>query len=333
MVHIRKSLVFWAILLLVPAFGLFAAGAGEAGADGTGAPGDGSEGGGSYVVSHARGETTIPSQPRRVVTLTQGSTEAALALGITPVGAVQGWGADPWYPHWQEALANTEVVGGETQPNVEAIAVLAPDLIIGAALRHDEALYQQLSSIAPTVFTEEIGETFVENLSLIADALGRTERGEELINDYETRTRAIADALDAEGLGDATVSLVRFNPGQVRIYNGYPGAIMNDIGLSLPQEQLDVLGENQVVTFTSKERIPLLDGDYMFIWSTDWWDPGMAEETHNEWTQTELWESLGVVRSGNLYNVNAVYWNLAGGILAAHHVLDDIVDTFNLQVE
>jgi iron complex transport system substrate-binding protein len=276
------------------------------------------------------GETAVAGAPERVVTLTQGSTEALLALGLAPVGAVQGWGADPWYPHWEERLTDTQVVGGETQPNIEAIASLRPDLIIGSTIRHDEALYEQLSLIAPTVFTETIGESWRENLPLIAEAVGRTDDGERVIGAYESRVAEIRAALQDAGHTDTTVSLVRFNPGQVRLYDGYPGAIIRDVGLSLPEAQQEVLEGQQIVTFTSRERIPLLDADVMFFWSTDWWDPGKAAETRNEWTGTELWQSLGVVEAGEVHEVSAVSWNLAGGVLAAHRVLDDIEATFGL---
>lgn len=314
-------LLFFSLFLL-PAVGVIASGSGE-----SEAPVEQS----GYTVTHAMGETLIPETPQRIVTLTQGSTEAVIALGISPVGAVQGWGADPWYPHWEEPLAETEVVGGETQPNVEAIAALAPDLIIGARLRHDEALYEQLSAIAPTVFTETIGESWRENLPLISAALDRAGEGEALLTAYEQRVTEVSAALEEAGLSEATVSLVRFNPGQVRLYDGYPGAIMRDIGLSLPEAQQEILEGNQLVTFTSRERIPVLDADMMFIWSTDWWDPGQAEATRNEWTETELWQNLPVVESGEIYQVSAVYWNLAGGILSARQVLEDVVTLLELE--
>ena len=43
----------------------------------------------SYTVDHAMGSTTIEKTPEKVVILTNEGTEALLALGITPVGAVQ----------------------------------------------------------------------------------------------------------------------------------------------------------------------------------------------------------------------------------------------------
>src|SRR3546814_6831851 len=57
-----------------------------------------------------------------------------------------------------------EVVGLIEEPNLEAIAAQRPDLILGAKERH-EALYEELSGIAPTVFTESSGTNWKEGRS------------------------------------------------------------------------------------------------------------------------------------------------------------------------
>ncbi|HXF62785.1 MAG TPA: iron-siderophore ABC transporter substrate-binding protein, partial [Caldilineaceae bacterium] len=160
------------------------------------------------------GTATVTCAPQRVVTLEQGATDAALALGVTPVGAVDPWG-DKWYGYLADQVQGVAAVGAETEPNLETIALLDPDLIIGSRLRH-EAIYDQLQQIAPTVFSETIGRTWKANFQLYAQALCREEKGAELIAAWEQRIadfRAkMGDRLNTE------VSLVRFRAGEVRIY-------------------------------------------------------------------------------------------------------------------
>src|SRR5688572_14716631 len=84
----------------------------------------------SYTIEHSMGSTTIIGTPERVVILTNEGTEALLALGVTPVGAVKSFTGDPWYDHIADQLKDTQVVGVESEVNVEAIAALKPDLII-----------------------------------------------------------------------------------------------------------------------------------------------------------------------------------------------------------
>ncbi|MBU1304375.1 MAG: ABC transporter substrate-binding protein, partial [Alphaproteobacteria bacterium] len=95
-------------------------------------------------ISHAMGTTAVPDHPLRVVTLTNEATEDMVALGIIPVGAARSANSEPWYDYLKTDLAQTVVVGEELAPDLEAIAVLQPDLIVGNKRRH-EKIYDQLS--------------------------------------------------------------------------------------------------------------------------------------------------------------------------------------------
>ena len=50
-------------------------------------------------ITHAMGTTEVPDAPQKIVVLTNEGTEALLAVGITPVGAVRSWLGNPWYSH------------------------------------------------------------------------------------------------------------------------------------------------------------------------------------------------------------------------------------------
>lgn len=93
----------------------------------------------SYTVKHAMGETTIKGTPERIVMLTNQGIETLMALGVKPVGAV-GAANDPtqFYDFTKSFLEGTKSVGTEGQPNLEAIAALKPDLILGMKFRHEK---------------------------------------------------------------------------------------------------------------------------------------------------------------------------------------------------
>lgn len=118
-------------------------------------PGENKGDGKAYSVQHAMGKTEIPGKPERVIVLTNEGIEALLAVGVKPVGAVKAFTGDPWYDHLKDQLKGVEVVGTEQEVNVEKIAALKPDLIIGNKIRQ-EAIYDKLNKIAPTVFAETL---------------------------------------------------------------------------------------------------------------------------------------------------------------------------------
>ena len=59
-------------------------------------------------VSDAMGTVTVPDLPERIVVLTNEGTEALLALGVHPVGAVNSWQGDPWWDHIEAQMGDAE---------------------------------------------------------------------------------------------------------------------------------------------------------------------------------------------------------------------------------
>jgi iron complex transport system substrate-binding protein len=99
------------------------------------------------------GTTQVPAEPKRVVVLDTGELDTAITLGVTPVGAVRAPVEDGLLDYLAEKTAGVELVGAIAEPNLEVIAGLKPDLILSSKVR-EEARYEALSRIAPTVFSE-----------------------------------------------------------------------------------------------------------------------------------------------------------------------------------
>lgn len=277
----------------------------------------------TYTIEHAMGTETIEGTPERIVVLTNHGTEALLSLGIKPVGAVQSWTGDPWYDHIADKMKDVQVVGTESNVNVEAILKLKPDLIIGNKMRQ-EKIYEQLSAIAPTVFEETLRGDWKVNFELIAKAVNKEEKGKQVLADYEQRIKNIQEAA-----GDKLkqeVSIVRFMAGDVRIYqkDSFSGIILEDIGFARPPSQdVNAFAEKGV----SKERIPEMDGDILFYFTYEKGD-GKASALEEEWINDPLFQNLEVAKAGKVYKVDDAIWNTAGGVIAANLMLDDIEKYF-----
>ncbi|MFC0559122.1 ABC transporter substrate-binding protein [Halalkalibacter alkalisediminis] len=273
----------------------------------------------SYTVEHAMGPTEIEDTPKRVVILTNEGTEALLALGVTPVGAVSSWTGDPWYDHISEQMEGVQEVGTESEPNLEAIAALKPDLIIGNKMRQ-EAVYEQLSAIAPTVFAESLRGNWKVNFELYAEALNKKEEGQQVLDDYFDRIATFQE--QAGDLVDLEISMVRFLGGDVRIYqkDSFSGVILEEIGFARPEPQ-DV--DEFAIMGATKEMIPDMDGDILFYFTYETGD-GEGSKVEEEWLNDPLFQKLSVVEAGNAHKVDDAIWNTAGGVIAANLMLDDL---------
>ena len=98
-------------------------------------------------VAHDLGEVCLPAPPKRVVTLDWRPLEDLLLLGVRPVA-----GADlEDFPRWVRLSLPPGIqnLGSRTAPNLELLAALKPDLILGYT-GFQGRLYPELSRIAPT---------------------------------------------------------------------------------------------------------------------------------------------------------------------------------------
>lgn len=287
------------------------------------------------TVEHAMDKTDIEGTPKRVVTLYQGATDAAVALGVKPVGVVDSWVQQPMYKYLRDDLEGVKRVGTETQPNLEEISKLNPDLIIASKLRHEE-VYEQLSKIAPTV-THETVFKFKETLDLVGKAVNKQDKADQLLADWDNRVADFQKKIK-EKKGDdwpIEVSVLNFRTDHARIYiTGFAGDILTELGFVRPEEQQKEAEKGTVVQkLTSKESIPAMNADVFFIFNSDGHnaDAEAIQKTYEDWTSHPLWKNLDAVQKDQAYIVDDVAWNMGGGYLAANNMLDQIYDRFGLE--
>lgn len=276
----------------------------------------------TYEVVHAMGTTTIEGTPEKVVILTNEGTEALLAMGVTPVGAVQSWTGDPWYDHISAQMEGVTVLGTETAVNVEAIAALQPDLIIGNKLRQ-EAIYDQLNAIAPTVFAETLKGNWQENFTLYSQALNKEAEGQKVMDNYNARIAELSEK--AKDQLSTEISILRFMADHVRIYlkDTFAGTVLQQLGFARPEAQ----NVDDFMIKAGKEQIPQMEGDIIFYFTYEPGD-GAATKNEEEWLNDPLFQNLEAVKAGNIHKVDDAIWNTAGGVLAANLLLDDLETIF-----
>lgn len=280
----------------------------------------------SRTIKHAMGETEIKGTPKRIVILTNEGTEALLALGIKPVGAVKAFTGNPWYDHTKAELEGVTPLGEESQPNIELIASLKPDLIIGNKMRQ-EKIYDQLKAIAPTVFSETLRGEWKGNFAFYADAVNKKAEGEKVIAAFDKRIDDLRTKIGPEKL-KKTVSVVRFMSGKTRIYlqDTFTGVIFKQIGIARPAPKSKETFADEI----GKERLPEAEADILLYFTYDTGD-GKGTKQEQEWMNDPLWKNLNVVKSGNVHKVDDVIWNTAGGVKAANLMLDGLYKIYDVK--
>lgn len=149
-------------------------------------PGDGAF---PVTLHNAYGDVTIKERPKRIAALGYADVALASAMGAEVVLApesftsVAGAGDEKNLPYIDPLPDDTTWVN-PMSISVEQVASAKPDLILAtAAFTLDEAMYQQLSDIAPVVTYEEglYRATSEESAARVGQALGDPEAAERLI--------------------------------------------------------------------------------------------------------------------------------------------------------
>lgn len=266
------------------------------------------------TIKHAMGQTELKSRPKRVVVLDVGELDNVVSLGVKPVGYAPTEGSVAIPSYLKKDAGAPKNVGTINSLNLEAIANLQPDLILGSELRAAK-LYPQLSRIAPTVFSIRPGFTWKENYLLNAAALDRTAEAKAELNAYEEKAERLGEDLGAD---KPTVTMLRYMPGMIRLYAkaSFIGTILQDAGIPRPRNQQ----VNDLAVEISPERIDEADADWIFTGVY-----GDAKKTDRSSAEDNpLWKKLDAVKNGQAKDVPDETWYLGLGVTAADKVLDDL---------
>jgi|GEM_PF-1540896 len=153
------------------------------------------------TIKHEAGEATISKTPERVVTVGDEITEVVAALGIKPVGVagrmqngVVGGQLTKTGYYTAEQIGEPTFVGTVTEPNIEAVAALKPDLIL--YLNYDDKIYDALAQVAPTL-GYDLGKKarWQQVIVEIAPIWGREAQAEQVVREFAAQRDALRSEL------------------------------------------------------------------------------------------------------------------------------------------
>lgn len=196
--------------------------------------------GDTRTVSHLYGESEIPAEPERVVSVSVTSTPLLLSLDVPVVASgVAGTSAltddKGFFAQWAETAdeRGVEALPGP-EVSLEAVAAAAPDLIVGNGFGADtvsEEVYGQLSEIAPTVVHGESDTAWLDTTDQYATTFARQERAREIAAEYGTLVEETSGGLDTGH--DVVVLTGTPNGFNVFTEESAQGRLVTDLGLTV----------------------------------------------------------------------------------------------------
>lgn len=295
------------------------------------------------MVTDASGqEVALPLEPTRVVTLSEPTTDNALALGITPVGAVSGRGQAGVAAYLADRAGDVPILGSVGTPNLEAVGAAHPDLILvdGTSVKSDDIdTLNALKQIAPVFYTARSGDDWRETFTRTADALGVTDEASTKLADFDAHVAAVSSRLNDGGYLDQTYSVVRWQGDSAGlILKELPaGQALSALGMKRPANQ-DRNGEGHSEP-VSLENIDQIDADWIFfgtLGKSSVNNPSAGGATGVEASEAALaearasvgFDSLAAVRAGHVIPVDGSLWTSTGGYLLMEGIVANIEDQF-----
>ena len=291
-----------------------------------------SESSATRIVTDASGqEVTLPSHPSRVVTLSEPTTDNALALGVTPIGVVSGRGQQTVANYLVDRAGDIPILGSIGTPNLEAIGAAHPDLILvdGTSVKNnDTETLNALSQIAPVFFTTQKGGDWRETFTL----------AETKLAEFDKHVASVSARLKDAGYLDQTYSVVRWQGDSAGlILKELPaGQALSALGMKRPANQdRDGEGHSEPV---SLENIDQIDADWIFfgtLGKASVNNPSAGGNTGVEASAAALeeakntvgFDSLGAVKANHVIPVDGSLWTSTGGYL----LMDGIISSIEAQ--
>ena len=261
----------------------------------------------AVTVKDAKGEFTLDKTPSRVVALEYSFVDALAQVGVSPVGVADDNKIDRILPQVREKIAAWQSVGTRSQPSLEVIASLKPDLIIADPSRHT-AVFEELKKIAPTVMFDSRHESYQENLETaqkIGDLVGKSAEMKAKINEHNDYIANIAKNLGVQGK-KASFGTSREDKFNIQNDNGYVGSFLTTLGFAPTK-----LNSDQAFVEINLEQLVMEKPEYLFI--AHYRDESIARNGK----PSPLWKAIPAVKANHVYSVDSDMWARGRGLEAS----------------
>ncbi|MFJ3957611.1 ABC transporter substrate-binding protein [Arthrobacter sp. NPDC090010] len=212
------------------------------------------------VVDTVKGKVTVPVDPQRMVVINPQVRSTLYDLNLVPLG-VYDEGAQYIPPRYRERAAAATKIGTGGEIDLEKIAALKPDLILGIDYEWNTSSYDKLTALAPTVIVP--ATSWQESARATAEAVGQGEALSALDKRFTT-TAAELRSRYAAVLGRYRWDILQggFDQGKFWLYGpkSDAGAILAAAGVRFAPASTGVTGpENKAVSYENVDLLGTAD--------------------------------------------------------------------------
>ncbi|WP_083208373.1 Fe(3+) dicitrate ABC transporter substrate-binding protein [Marinomonas spartinae] len=271
------------------------------------------------TVQDSKGTFTIDYRPKRIVVLEFSFADALASVGVSPIGIADDKDPSRVLPAVRKIIKSWTSVGTRSQPSLETIAALKPDLIIADISRH-EGVYADLQKIAPTLILPSRRETYQDSLkaaAIIGKVIGKNKEMQARLAKHQKIMAAYAKQLPKGVV--VQFGVARDDTLFLHTADSYAGGVIRALGLANAHTGKNDSASRQ----TSLEQLLSINPDYLII--GNYTHPSIVDK----WEKEPLWSVLKAAREHHILYVNPNVWSRCRGIMAAERMGQDLVNLFH----
>ncbi|MGI5859688.1 MAG: ABC transporter substrate-binding protein [Tepidanaerobacteraceae bacterium] len=167
-------------------------------------------------------EVAIEKLPERIVSLAPSNTEILYALGLEEkiVGVTD-------YCDYPEAAKNKEKIGGFSEPNIEKIVSVKPDLVVATNMHQKSVEELEKLNIPSVVLDPKDFDEMFASIEIIGKATGQQDEALTLIKNLKARMENVEDVVDKVKLDKRPKVYYEIWPSPITTSG--PGTFVDDI--------------------------------------------------------------------------------------------------------
>ncbi|MFB9885866.1 ABC transporter substrate-binding protein [Balneatrix alpica] len=281
-----------------------------------------------YQAQGEWGKVAFTQPPQRIAALNWTMAEMLLSLGVEPIGVTTIEGYRKWQTDHPPMPATVAELGRREEPNLQRLAELQPELILGYDFRHAR-LFEQLNEIAPTLLFQQYAKADQPHYSYyrqmhsmyrrLAQVLGKTDLAEQQLQTLEQQLQQTRDRLTAAGWRGKPVVFGKFvGMGYgLRVFapQSLAASLLQQLGLDYAWQQA-LPGKD--FTHLQLQHLPRL-GEVTLILERTEEGEGMRMRS------SPVWQQLPFVRAGQVLEIEPL-WSF-GGPVSAQRMLTALEQT------
>ena len=275
----------------------------------------------TIAVSHVKGTADVVRDVKKAVIFDFGILDIMSALKVDVEVAVPSGNL----PEYLNAYAESTKVGSLKEPDLEAIFAFEPDVIIISA--RQQAFYDQLNEIAPTIYVELGASTYMEDFEKNAHILGQVfdkenevEKNIASVKTLVEEVKQLASQSEDKGL------IILTNDGSISAYGSGSrfGLIHDVLGVKQADDSIEVSTHGQEVNF---EYIAAMNPDILYVVDRT---AAVGGTTYASTTlDNELVKATKAAMTGRIVMLDPDAWYLSsGGISSTTKMMEEVKASF-----